>query len=107
MAAHLTVPRYPYRFMDGTLIRVVGDGVWWQIIQSHLNKQTVRTPIIVGHYRTWPGTQQAEFRHNADHGCRTRCSRCSEAGAGPLTTLATTLGRRCESETACAPITAA
>jgi hypothetical protein len=66
MAAHLTIPRYPYRFLDGTLIRIVGDGVWWQLIQGHLNKLTVRTPMVVGNYRSWPANQ-AEFRYNADH----------------------------------------
>jgi hypothetical protein len=64
MQAHLHAPRYPYRFTDGTLIRVIGDLVWWQLISIHMKKRLVRLPLVVGHYRTWPD-EQAEFRFSA------------------------------------------
>jgi hypothetical protein len=64
MAAHLQVPRYPYRFADGTLIRVIADALWWDLIRNHLGKRLLRLPLVIGHYRTWPG-EQAEFRYSA------------------------------------------
>jgi hypothetical protein len=69
MAAHLQVPRYPYRFADGTPIRVIADSVWWNLIRNHMKKRLVRLPFVIGHYRTWP-EEQAEFRHSAteEHG---------------------------------------
>lgn len=61
MAAHLIMPRYPYRFSDGTLIKVIGDAVWWQLLRDHAHKKTARVPFVIGNYRTWP-KGQAEFR---------------------------------------------
>jgi len=62
MEAHMALPRYPYRFADGTPIRIIGDLLWWQLLQNRLGKQLARVPLVVGHYRTWPDSQ-AEFRH--------------------------------------------
>jgi hypothetical protein len=64
MDAHLTLPRYPYRFADGTPIRVIGDSIWWQLLGTRLGKRLVRVPYVIGHYRTWPESQ-AEFRYSA------------------------------------------
>jgi hypothetical protein len=61
MEAHLHVPRYPYRFADGSLIRVIGDSVWWHLIVNRMKKRLLRLPFVIGHYRTWPDSQ-AEFR---------------------------------------------
>jgi hypothetical protein len=63
--AHLSVPRYPYRFTDGTLIKVIGDGVWWHLIDVHMGKKLGRLPLVIGNYRTWPASQ-AEFRNPGD-----------------------------------------
>jgi len=60
MAAHVGMPRYPYRFTDGSLIRVIGDAVWWKLLENSRRK-LVRLPLIIGHYRSDPSTQ-AEFR---------------------------------------------
>ncbi len=64
MAAHIGMPRYPYRFADGSLIRVIGDAVWWKLLENSKRK-LVRLPLIIGHYRSDPPSQ-AEFRTPAD-----------------------------------------
>ncbi len=64
MEAHLGYPRYPYRFVDGTLIRVIGDFLWWNLLLGPMKKKSVRLPYVIGHYRSWPDSQ-AEFRHDA------------------------------------------
>ena len=61
MDAHVGAPRYPWRFVDGTPIRTVGDAAWWTILSNHLHKRTMRLPMIVGHYHSHP-KDQAEFR---------------------------------------------
>lgn len=66
MSCHAGVPRYPYRTADGRLIRVIGDALWWTIVTQHLKARAVRTPTIVGHYLSAPGTQ-AEFREPDEH----------------------------------------
>ena len=60
MAAHIGLPRYPWRFADGNPIRMIGDAVWWGLL-SHQNKKQIRIPIIIGNYHSHPG-EQAEFR---------------------------------------------
>ena len=60
MAAHVGYPRYPYRFGDGSLIRVIGDAVWWKLLESS-RRPLLRLPLIIGHYRSNPSSQ-AEFR---------------------------------------------
>ncbi len=64
MTAHIGMPRYPYRFADGSLIRVIGDAVWWKLLENSQRK-LVRLPLIIGHYRSDPSSQ-AEFRTPAD-----------------------------------------
>jgi hypothetical protein len=61
MDAHLLLPRYPYRFGDGTLVKVMGDAAWWGLLRDHAHKKTERVPLVIGNYRTWPANQ-AEFR---------------------------------------------
>lgn len=65
MDAHVHIPRYPYRFGDGTLIRGIADGIWWQLIERQLQKKLLRLPLVIGNYRTWPETQ-AEFRYRGE-----------------------------------------
>jgi hypothetical protein len=64
MSAHVGMPRYPYRFTDGSLIRVVADAVWWKLLEN-AQRKLVRLPLIIGHYRSDPSSQ-AEFRAPAD-----------------------------------------
>ena len=64
LEAHRRLPRYPYRFADGTPIRIVGDAIWWHAIEQMMRKKIVRLPLIVGNYRSHPSTQ-AEFRYSA------------------------------------------
>lgn len=64
LEAHRRLPRYPYRFADGTPIRVVGDAIWWHAIEHMMRKKIVRLPWIVGNYRSHPQSQ-AEFRYDA------------------------------------------
>ncbi len=63
MMAHRNLPRYPYRFADGSLVKVIGDAVWWNVLAQDPNRKLARTPMVIGHYRTWPSSQ-AEFRHS-------------------------------------------
>jgi hypothetical protein len=44
---------------------VIGDAVWWNLIQTHMKKRVLRLPFVIGHYRTWP-LEQAEFRFSAN-----------------------------------------
>lgn len=61
MSAHANCPRYPYRTADGTLIRSVGDAVWWTVLKNVLAKKLQRVPKIIGNYHSHP-QDQAEFR---------------------------------------------
>jgi hypothetical protein len=61
MDAQIGAPRYPWRFMDGTLIRSRGDAAWWTILTKHLRRKLVRLPMTIGHYHSHP-RDQAEFR---------------------------------------------
>jgi hypothetical protein len=63
MSLHATVPRFPFMFSNGELIRVIGDAVWWQMIKG-LGKKLVRLPLLIGNYHSHPKTQ-AEFRASA------------------------------------------
>ena len=64
MAAHVGYPRYPYRFGDGSLIRVIGDAIWWKLLENS-GRNLIRLPLIIGHYRSDPSSQ-AEFRTPAE-----------------------------------------
>ena len=65
MDAHRRMPRYPYRFADGSLIRTIGDAIWWHAIEHFMGKKIVRLPLVIGNYRSDPSSQ-AEFRSSAD-----------------------------------------
>lgn len=64
MNLHLQFPRYPYRFSDGVLVKVIGDLLWWQLLKYN-NKKLVRLSEVVGKYYSHPG-EQAEFRYDDD-----------------------------------------
>jgi hypothetical protein len=64
MAAHATVPRYPWRLQDGTLIRSVADGAFWSIL-ARVGAPLTRLPWIIGHYHFHPH-EQAEYRVRED-----------------------------------------
>lgn len=61
MDSHIGVPRYPWRFPDGTAIKVIGDLCWWTLLTQHLKKKVVRIGDVIGNYHSHPG-EQAEFR---------------------------------------------
>lgn len=65
MDAHIGAPRYPWRFADGSIIRVVGDAAWWGLVSNHLKKSVTRLALIIGNYHSRPGAQ-AEFRGPQD-----------------------------------------
>ena len=49
---------------DGSLIRVIGDAIWWKLLENS-GRNLIRLPLIIGHYRSDPASQ-AEFRTPAD-----------------------------------------
>jgi hypothetical protein len=61
MEAHVAVPRYPWRFAEGTLVRCAGDLAWWQALSSVVGGKVARVPMIIGNYHSHP-SDQAEFR---------------------------------------------
>jgi len=65
MDTHIGAPRYPWRFTDGTSIKVIGDACWWAIVTEHLKKKAVRIADVIGNYHSHPGGQ-AEFRGPAN-----------------------------------------
>lgn len=64
MALHGEFPRYPWKFADNSLIRTIGDSIWWRILKM-AEKTIIRHPYIIGHYHSHPHLQ-AEFRNPAD-----------------------------------------
>lgn len=61
MEAHVGAPRYPWRLLDGSLIRGSADLAWWQLLQSNPNFKLVAVPLVIGNYHSHPDAQ-AEFR---------------------------------------------
>jgi hypothetical protein len=61
MDAHISVPRYPWRFQDGSLIQGIADLAWWEILHNRLRKKVGRLPMVIGNYHSHPN-EQAEFR---------------------------------------------
>lgn len=59
---HRGCARYPQHFEDGTVIRSIGDALWWVIVKQKLNGALVRLPMIIGNYHSHP-SEQAEFRY--------------------------------------------
>lgn len=64
MSLHETIPRYPWRFKDGTTIRIIGDAVWWGLLRQQ-GKSLKRVPALIGRYHSHP-EGQAEFRNPAE-----------------------------------------
>jgi len=58
---HKRIGSYPNVFADGSLITIIGDGLWWQLIQRTPDTVTRRLPQVLGHYHSAPASQ-AEFR---------------------------------------------
>ena len=48
MDTHIGVPRYPWRFPDGSLVKVIGDSCWWTLVTQHLKKKAVGWPTSSG-----------------------------------------------------------
>jgi hypothetical protein len=61
MEAHVAVPRYPWRFAEGTLVRYAGDLAWLQTLSSVAGGKVACVPMIIGNYHSHP-SDQAEFR---------------------------------------------
>jgi len=61
MDTHIGAPRYPWRFTDGTIVKVIGDMCWWNLVTQHLKKKAVRLADVIGNYHSHPSSQ-AEFR---------------------------------------------
>lgn len=55
---------YPSYFGDGSLIKSIGDALFWSIFKRS-NLRCIRLPILIGKYLSSP-SQQAEFRANDD-----------------------------------------
>jgi ADP-heptose:LPS heptosyltransferase len=64
LALHAQLARYPWKFGDGSPVRVIGDAIWWGLL-GKLNKRLERLPLIVGRYLSDPAGQ-AEFRNPGD-----------------------------------------
>jgi hypothetical protein len=60
---HISLPRYPWRFVDGEKVKIMGDAIWWNLILTHLKRKAYKMPTIIGNYHSHPLTQ-AEFRDN-------------------------------------------
>lgn len=59
--AHMGMPRYPWRLMDGSLIQAAGDLVWWETLVTNPKLKTLKIPVVIGNYHSHPN-DQAEFR---------------------------------------------
>gem|GEM_PF-1041993 len=61
MEAHVGLPRYPWRFRDGSLIHSSADLAWWQTLQRNPSNKVLVLPVVIGNYHSHP-QDQAEFR---------------------------------------------
>jgi hypothetical protein len=61
MDTHLRFPRYPWRFLDGSLLRSAGDLAWWRFLEANPRFKVQHVPLIIGNYHSHPA-EQAEFR---------------------------------------------
>jgi FkbM family methyltransferase len=59
--AHMGAPRFPWRFNDGTPVKVAGDLAWWLTLSNTLRYRVVPLPLVIGNYHSHPD-EQAEFR---------------------------------------------
>lgn len=55
---------YPSYFADGSIIKSVGDALFWNMFQQR-QLRSIRLPILIGKYFSSP-SDQAEFRANED-----------------------------------------
>jgi len=55
---------YPSHFADGSIIKSIGDALFWNMFQQR-NLRGIRLPILIGKYFSSP-SHQAEFRANED-----------------------------------------
>ena len=55
---------YPSYFGDGSIIKSIGDSLFWGFLQRK-NLRTIRLPMLIGKYFSSP-SDQAEFRPNQD-----------------------------------------
>jgi hypothetical protein len=61
MEAHIGIPRFPWRLLDGTPIQVAADLAWWNMLMANPRATTLRIPVVIGNYHSHP-KDQAEFR---------------------------------------------
>ena len=61
MEAHIGLPRFPWRFREGSLIRSAADLAWWQMLAANPKFRLLQIPIVIGNYHSRP-SDQAEFR---------------------------------------------
>lgn len=61
MEAHIGIPRYPWRFADGSLIRSAADLAFWRQLQAKPGAKLIAIPTVIGNYHSHP-EGQAEFR---------------------------------------------
>jgi hypothetical protein len=64
MAAHMPVPRYPWRFSNGEVVKSIGDGLFWQCLRQK-GFRLERLPLIVGNYHCHP-KDQVEYRYPSE-----------------------------------------
>lgn len=62
MSLHERLARYPWQFADRSPIRVIGDSVFWAVLEE-MGRRLVRVPSVIGNYHSHPSAQ-AEFRHS-------------------------------------------
>jgi hypothetical protein len=61
MDTHLRFPRYPWRFLDGSLVQSAGDLAWWKFLETDPRFKVQHVPLVIGNYHSHPA-EQAEFR---------------------------------------------
>jgi hypothetical protein len=64
MAAHMSVPRYPWRFINGEVIKSIADGLFWECLKQK-GFRLDRLPLIIGNYHSHPA-DQAEHRYPSE-----------------------------------------
>jgi hypothetical protein len=60
LSLHNELPRYPWRFNDGTTVKTLGDWLFWRELRRR-NKKIKSIPFVIGNYHSHP-REQAEFR---------------------------------------------
>src|SRR5262245_38884754 len=57
MEAHIGLPRFPWRFRDGSLIQSAADLAWWQMVAANPKFRLLQIPIVIGNYHSHPTNQ--------------------------------------------------